>query len=318
MKKKFLHIVFLLSISGLLSAQFVTKGQTKQEDVLIDASGFVSDQSFTNSQSITNVQSKQEGNTIAVTYDLQSDGVSIISLLVSEDGGKNYTGPLKSVSGDVGTGIKPGTTNKIVWDVTKERDILHGKNIVFRVEAISQNGTFTDFRDANTYKTVKIGNQTWMSENLNYSSSESLMTFMIKNQNDSKNSAIWCYDNYEGNSENYGRLYDWQTARNVCPNGWRLPSKNDFEILLTNFGGSGSNAFKVLLESGDSDFSAVLGGWRSNEDYFGQIENYGGWWSSSEADTRNSWHLSLYRDTQSALMGKSDKESGFSVRCIKE
>jgi uncharacterized protein (TIGR02145 family) len=311
MKIKLLHIVFLLTISGYLSAQFITKDPTKQVENAIDASGLQS------TQSITNVQSKQQGNTIAVTYDLQSNGESIISLLVSEDGGKNYTGPLKSVSGDVGTNVEPGANKKIVWDVTKERDILHGKNIVFRVEAISKNGTFTDFRDATTYKTVKIGSQTWMAENLNYSSSELLISFMVKNQNDSKNSAIWCYDNYEGNSENYGRLYDWQTARNVCPSGWRLPSKNDFEILLANFGGSGSNAFNVLLESGDSDFSALLGGWRSNEDYYGQIENYGGWWSSSEADTRSGWHLSMYRDTQSALMGKSDKEAGFSVRCIK-
>ncbi len=85
-------------------------------------------------QSITNVISKLEGQKIAVTYNLQSDNPVGISLFISEDGGKTFTGPLKHISGDIGL-TQSGTNKKIIWDVLKERKILHGNNIVFRVKA---------------------------------------------------------------------------------------------------------------------------------------------------------------------------------------
>ena len=95
------------------------------------------------SQSITNVSPKLEGHKIAVTYNLQSDAAADISLFISEDGGKTFTGPLKQVSGDIGT-IQPGTNKKITWDVLKERKILHGNNIVFRVKAEPIKGLITE------------------------------------------------------------------------------------------------------------------------------------------------------------------------------
>jgi uncharacterized protein (TIGR02145 family) len=272
MKIKFVNLVFCLTISGFLSAQ-----------------------------TITNVQSKREGNTIAVNYNLQYEDAGTISLFVSEDGGKNFTGPLKSVSGDVGSNIRLGSNKKIVWDVTKDKEILYGKNIVFRVKAISKFGIFTDSRDGKICKTVNIGNQTWMAENLNYSTS----------------SGSWCYDDNKSNCDKYGRLYDRQTAKNVCPSGWRLPSKTDFETLLINVGGSGSNAYNALLETGNSGFSALRGGWRYNDGNFDGIRSNGYWWSSSENDNYNTWSLYMSSLNQKAEMSDYE-ESGFSVRCIKD
>ncbi len=253
-------------------------------------------------QSITNVSPKLEGQIIAVTYNLQSDNPVDISLFISEDGGKTFTGPLKHVSGDIGL-IQSGTNKKILWDVLKERKILHGNNIVFRVKAEpSKYDIMTDSRDGKTYKTVKIGNQTWMAENLNYST----------------NSGSWCYYNSTANCNKYGRLYDWETAKTVCPPGWKLPSKSDFETLLSNVGDSGSNAYNTLILDGNSGFSALLGGWRRYDGNFNSIDSYGYFWSSSSDGSGGAWYLGISSYDKNAYVNSYTRSLGFSVRCLQE
>ncbi len=162
--------------------------------------------------------------------------------------------------------------------------------------------SFTDTRDGKTYKTVKIGNQTWMAENLNYSTGNS-----------------WCYDNNTSNCSKYGRLYDWETAKKACPRGWHLPSKSEFEILLSKVGGEGSNAYHALKDGGSSGFSALFGGWRYFSGNFYYIGSIGYWWSSTEYGTNLAWYLGMYSYFQDASMYYNNyKENGFSVRCLQD
>jgi uncharacterized protein (TIGR02145 family) len=157
-------------------------------------------------------------------------------------------------------------------------------------------------KSGNTYKTVKIGNQVWMAENLNYETS----------------SGSSCYDDDPANCEKYGRLYDWETAMTVCPEGWRLPTKRDFETLLNNFVVDGAEAYNAIKDGGNSGFSAFLGGWCDNGGRFHRIENIGNWWSSSDDGIYIAWNLHIRSSDKHINMSGSSKEWGLSVRCLKD
>jgi len=180
-----------------------------------------------------------------------------------------------------------------------------------------QKETFTDPRDKKTYKTVKIGEQIWMAENLNYEA------------DDSK-----CYNDSIAYCRKYGRLYNWETAMKVCPSGWHLPSRAEWEALTAAVGGEemfgknlrATNAWdRNCTEEDKYGFSALPGG----EGYLGDIGivdhkdggflsvgYYGGWWSASEYSSR----LALSRgiNEKRCFYSNSDKEDLHSVRCVQD
>ena len=168
-------------------------------------------------------------------------------------------------------------------------------------------GTLTDPRDGKIYKTVVIGTQTWMAENLNYEISDS-----------------WCYGNKEENCEKYGRLYTWAAAMSAVPNGWHLPTNEEWDILAANVGGEANAGTKLKSKNGwnsgngtdDYGFAAFPAG-RRHSDSFYDVGSYANFWTaienSSAAFTRSfGTGASMY----SGIYNKTDY--AFSVRLVKD
>jgi uncharacterized protein (TIGR02145 family) len=98
--------------------------------------------------------------------------------------------------------------------------------------------SFRDPRDGKIYKTFETGNQLWMAENLSYATP----------------TGSWGFDNDSRKVDVYGRLYNWETAKNVCPSGWHLPDVDEWEQLISICGGSDIAGCSMMLESGNGDF----------------------------------------------------------------
>ncbi len=169
-----------------------------------------------------------------------------------------------------------------------------------------QKGTFTDSQDRKTYKTVKIGTQTWMAENLNYDASGSV-----------------CYENNSANCEKYGRLYNWETALKACPKGWHLPSKDEYEVLDKAVGGENLAGKKLKSKSGwngtdEFGFSALPGGSGYSNGNFYTVGYGGYWWSSTEGSSFSAYYRDMNYDLEHAYWDSISKDYLFSVRCVQD
>ncbi|MDR2592485.1 MAG: fibrobacter succinogenes major paralogous domain-containing protein [Chitinispirillales bacterium] len=170
--------------------------------------------------------------------------------------------------------------------------------------------SFTDSRDGKAYKIVKIGNQTWMAENLNYQTK----------------TGAWCYGGDESNCKKYGRLYDWNTAKTACPKGWRLPSIDEWTELVT-VAGSSTAGKKLKSKSGwdengngtdDYGFSALPGGFRDTDGGFFNVGKYGFWWTASESGGSSAFTRRMAYGEAIVEEYNDDKGDGYSARCVQD
>lgn len=184
-----------------------------------------------------------------------------------------------------------------------------------------------DARDGKVYKTVTIGSQTWMAENLNYHTANS-----------------WCYENKTAFCTAYGSLYDWETAMNregssakgservkgICPEGWHLPGDEEWEILINYLGGEliagGKMKERDTLHwfypndgaTNESGFNGLPGGIAFNDSTYAFVKYTGSWWSSTSHNLENlAWSVTLKNNTHVAERAANEKNMGFSVRCLK-
>ena len=204
-------------------------------------------------------------------------------------------------------------------------------------------GTMTDARDEKTYKTVVIGTQTWMAENLNYSDYPGMV-----GQN-------WCLKNSLDGCDKYGRFYPWAAAmdsagtfttngkncgygracsptypvRGICPEGWHLPDTTEWNTLFTAVGGistagkmlksqTGWSAYSGIINMDAYGFSALPAGGRNYYGGFFSDGNGAHFWSATVYGRFNAYSVYLKYDDDNAVLYDDGKEYGFSVRCLKD
>ena len=194
-----------------------------------------------------------------------------------------------------------------------------------------QTGSFKDLRDGITYKTVKIGTQTWMAENLNTSSfrngdpvpeAKTDEEWVIKK-------AGWCYYNNDPkNGALYGKLYNWYAltdTRGLAPEGWHLPSEAEWNTLSTFLGGISEAGTKMKNKSGwndngngtnESGFSGLPGSLRYEEGQFNDIGRMGFWWTTTPNIAKTLSHTLSSNSYLGWGMGKEGESYGFAVRCV--
>jgi len=221
-----------------------------------------------------------------------------------------------------------------------------GSNLIFTTGGSMEvaDGKLADKRDGNLYNTVTLWTQTWMAQNLMYlpavnppsSESNTEPYYYVYGYNSSSVSEAKVTTNFL----NYGVLYNWHAAMAACPDGWHLPSDDEWkqlemnlgmtEIIADETGQRGTNEGNLLKESGlthwhspsegaDSYFfTALPGGLRDgNSNTFNFISYLGYWWCSTENNT-DVWYRNLAYNGGYVNRSTYYKEYGLSVRCVKD
>ena len=189
-------------------------------------------------------------------------------------------------------------------------------------------------QDGNTYKTIRIGDQVWMAENLkvtHYRDGTAIPTGHSNwKWNNLSTGAYAVYDNNESNATTYGYLYNWFAAvdsRNIAPEGWHVPTDAEWQTLVDYLGGflvAGGKMKEGHWNSpntgatNESGFTALPGGYRgSNGDYY-YMGYSGSFWSSTELDSSSAWYRELDYNGSDVYRASGNERDGFSVRCLRD
>ena len=156
------------------------------------------------------------------------------------------------------------------------------------------------------YKSIKIGTQTWMTENLAYKA----------------NSGCWAYDNDMATVRKYGYLYNWQTAKKVCPSGWHLPTDAEWTTLINYLGGESDAGGKLKSATGwdgtnESGFTALPAGCFVGGKFV-FLGNTANFWTATEELAPVAWLRFLAKGSSEVRRQSTSKTDGLSIRCIKD
>jgi uncharacterized protein (TIGR02145 family) len=228
--------------------------------------------------------------------------------------------------------VRESVASKVKLKITMKNTLI----FLLIISGVTCQAQITDL-DGNSYDTVRIGNQTWMAENLNVSHFRNGDTIPeAKTDEDwvkaSENEQpAWCYyENDTMNGVKYGKLYNWYAVndpRSIAPVGYRIPTDAEWTKLIDYLGGESEAAKKMKSTSGwhengnginTSGFSGLPGG---NRGYYGTFRYIGGsssWWSSSENITVYAWFRGLSYFYDSVEIEHGNKGNGYYIRCLRD
>jgi uncharacterized protein (TIGR02145 family) len=239
--------------------------------------------------------------------------------------------------------LEPGVKYYIKTFSTNEKGVVYGNELVFRTNQPSSGyGKNIVDIEGNTYKTVYIGDQHWMAENLKvekFNDGTSIPNIQ-DNQiwKDSKTPACSNYDNDILMKDEYGKLYNGyvivpsdNSNNNVCPSGWHVPTMLEWNTLYNYINQNiislkevGSSHWNIGINTNDKYlFSALAGGVRfsdGNYQFYG-LKNFGSWWSSSVSYTESLYYFYYFEKIytgNSYQIPTNSKKNGLSIRCIKD
>ena len=278
-----------------------------------------------------------------------SKGVYFIKTETDPLGGSAYT--LSSISQLLSVPYALVSNNGIsrISEFGDSLVLTNGKSIIIpglsaanpKTNPKSGYGSNITDKEGNSYKTVYIGTQQWMAENLKvsiYSDGTTIPNITDNTQWQNNTTGAWAYYNNDAaNNAKYGKLFNWYAVskttngnKNVCPTGWHVPTDSEWTVLTDYLGGNivaGGKLKEVGTTNWNSPntyvtnillFTGLPGGARYGGGDYGDVGDYGYWWSSTEYDTDDAWNRDLYYDSGPALSYDDDKKAGFSVRCLRD
>ncbi len=173
-----------------------------------------------------------------------------------------------------------------------------------------EESTLSDSRDGKSYKIVTFSiplvggvsvKRTWMVQNLNYEVEGS-----------------YCYASEPAYCEVYGRLYNFESAQNACPEGWRLPTVKDWNLLTSKYGGM-NEASPALIDGGESGMNLLLGGFGEPDGTtFRQVGISGNYWDSENRSSNTAGLITVQESSPDIYHGPIGNYHRNSVRCIKD
>ncbi len=190
--------------------------------------------------------------------------------------------------------------------------------------------------DGNVYKTVTIGKQVWMAENLKTTKLNDGTAIPLVTGDKAwealKTPAYCWYKNDAANKNTYGALYNWYTVgtNKLCPKGWHVSTDAEWATLTTYLGGeivaggklkeTGTTHWKSpnIGATNETGFTALPSGYRIYYGPYDNIGNLGYWWSSTESATLIAYFRNMYYKVSNVLRSYLDKQNGFSVRCLRD
>ena len=320
--KKFLTIGFVAAVlvaCGDDSSSAIDSGEDSSSSICEDCDGSSSSKAkSSSSSSVFESETKQSSDSKSSSSSVKSSSSSAKSSSSKENDTNFSSSAVNSSSSETGE-----SSSSVPEGFVDPSTVVKG--------------TVTDERDGQTYKTVKIGSQTWMAENLNFATDGSV-----------------CYNDSAEYCAKYGRLYQWSDAmdsvgrwgnvgkgcgsfgtcepeglvRGVCPEGWHLPKTKEWEILFAAAGGKYSAGVKLRSTSGwkndrngtdDYSFTAVpaggMGIWA--KETFVNGGNYAFFWSSTEEGSFYAYYMYLkFSSEEAAFNTYYSKDFWLSVRCV--